>query len=79
MGGLNTKLEFSDDLEDVTGKRSGTRAQATKWFWDYVKENDLQNPKNRREILCDSKLKKLCGKSKITMFQVGKVLSGHLS
>jgi chromatin remodeling complex protein RSC6 len=77
--GLDKKYQFSQELYDLTGKKAGTRANATKWFWDYVKANDLQNPSNKREIICDETLYEVCGKKKITMFEVGKVLTPHLT
>ena len=77
---LNQKLTPSKELADVLGSNgSVTRAQAVKGLWSYVKENDLQNPQNKREILADDKLQPLFGKKKITMFEVGKILNSHLS
>jgi upstream activation factor subunit UAF30 len=49
--------------------------QVTKRIWNYIKEHNLQNPKNRREILCDPKLEELLGRKKIDMFKMTKVLS----
>ena len=77
---LNQKLRPSDKLSDVLGDSGPiTRADAVKGLWDYVKEHDLQNPKNRREILADEKLRPLFGKEKITMFEVGKILNSNLT
>jgi len=77
---LNQKLKPSDKLSDVLGASGPvTRADAVKGLWDYVKEHDLQNPKNRREILADDKLRPLFGKEKITMFEVGKIINANLT
>ena len=46
--------------------------------WDYIKRNDLQNPKNRSEILADAKLKPIFGKDKVTMFEMNRYLAQHL-
>lgn len=51
------------------------RTEVTKRIWIYIKENNLQNPNNRREILCDDKLEKIFKRKKIDMFQMTKVLS----
>jgi upstream activation factor subunit UAF30 len=48
-----------------------------KKLWEYIKSNDLQNPKDRREILCDEKLRALFGLDAVRMFQMNKVQ--HLS
>ncbi len=55
---LNQKLKPSAELSEILGSSQPvTRAEAVKRLWDYVKEDDLQNPENRREILADDKLR----------------------
>ncbi|MBV8051203.1 MAG: SWIB/MDM2 domain-containing protein [Acidobacteriaceae bacterium] len=77
---LNQKLKPSAKLAEVIGTSGQTtRAEAVKRLWDYVKEHDLQNPENRREILADDKLKQVFGKAKISMFEVGRVVNENLS
>ena len=44
-------------------------------LWEYIKANNLQNPDNRREILCDAKLYPLFNVDKIHMFTMNKVRS----
>jgi chromatin remodeling complex protein RSC6 len=46
--------------------------------WDYIKQHDLQNPENRREIVADDKLKRVFGKDKVTMFEMNRYLAHHL-
>ena len=46
-----------------------------KKLWEYIKSNDLQNPKDRREILCDDKLRALFGLDSVKMFQMNKVFN----
>ena len=76
---LNQKLNPSRELADVLGSSNPvSRAEAVKRLWDYVKEKDLQNPQNRREILADDKLRPLFGKEKISMFEVGGVINSNL-
>jgi chromatin remodeling complex protein RSC6 len=76
---LNQKLKPSSMLAEVLGSSEPvTRANAVKGLWDYVKKHDLQNPKNRREILSDAKLRPLFGKEKITMFEVGGIVNSNL-
>ncbi|KAG7692150.1 hypothetical protein KL933_004927 [Ogataea haglerorum] len=53
------------------------RTQVVKRIWDYVKANELQNPDDRREILCDDKLRPVFG-DKVNMFTMNKVLAKHL-
>lgn len=46
-----------------------------KQLWVYIKGNELQNPSNKKEILCDPLLKAIFGVEKIDMFKMNKVLS----
>jgi upstream activation factor subunit UAF30 len=47
--------------------------------WDYIKKHELQNPENRREILADDNLEAVFGKKKVTMFEMNKYLTQHLT
>jgi upstream activation factor subunit UAF30 len=46
--------------------------------WDYIKQHNLQNPQNRREILADDKLKPIFAKDKVMMFEMNRYLAQHL-
>jgi chromatin remodeling complex protein RSC6 len=73
-------MNLSADLEAVVGKGPMTRGEVVKKIWEYIKKHDLQNPKNKRNILADDKLKLLFGgKGEVTMFEMTKLVSGHLS
>lgn len=65
-------------LAAVIGDEARSRGQVMKDVWDYIKKNDLQNPKNKRNILADEKLRPLFGKDEVTMFEMTKLISGHL-
>jgi upstream activation factor subunit UAF30 len=51
------------------------RTEVIKRIWMHIKDNSLQNPTNKKEILCDDKLEKIFKRKKIDMFQMTKVLS----
>lgn len=73
-------LNLSADLEAVTGPGPMARGQVMKKLWEYIKKHDLQNPENKREILADDKLKVLFGgKSKVSMFEMTKLISSHIT
>jgi chromatin remodeling complex protein RSC6 len=72
-------LTPSAELAAVIGAKEVPRTMAVKKIWDYIKKHNLQNPKNRRNILADDKLKKVFGKKEITMFELAKILGNHLS
>lgn len=71
-------MTLSADLEAVIGKGPMSRGEVVKKIWDYIKKHDLQNPKNKRNILADEKLKPLFGKNEVTMFEMTKLISAHL-
>jgi upstream activation factor subunit UAF30 len=75
---LQKPLQPSKELAAVVGSDPLPRAQMVSRVWDYIKQHDLQNPKNRREILADDKLKPIFGKDKVTMFEMNKYLAQHL-
>jgi len=77
---LSKPMNVSADLEAVVGKGPMARSEVTKKIWVYIKKNDLQNPKNKRNILADDKLKAVFGgKAEVTMFEMTKLVSAHLS
>ncbi len=72
-------MQLSADLEAVIGKGPMSRGEVVKKIWVYIKKHDLQNPKNKRNILADEKLKPLFGgKGEVTMFEMTKLVSAHL-
>ena len=69
-------LNLSPELEAVVGKGPMPRSQVVKKLWEYIKKNDLQNPKNKRNILADDKLKAIfSGKGEVTMFEMTKLVT----
>ena len=76
---LLNPLHRSPELEEVVGKGPMSRGQVVKQIWVYIKKHDLQNPANKRNILADAKLKPLFGgKGEVTMFEMTKLVSGHM-
>lgn len=72
-------LNLSADLEAVVGKGPKPRSEVVKGLWAYIKKNDLQNPKNKRNILADDKLVKVFGgKKEVNMFEMTKLVSAHM-
>lgn len=73
-------LNLSDELAAVVGKGPMARSEVVKKLWEYIKKNDLQDPKNKRNINADAKLKAVFGgKSVVNMFEMTKLVSTHLS
>ena len=77
---LMKPYKLSADLESVVGKGPMPRGQVVKKLWEYIKKNNLQNPNNKRNIIADVKLKVIFGgKGEVTMFEMTKLVSKHLS
>lgn len=77
-GGFAKELTLSEPLAAVVDATQLSRPQVVKRLWVYIKANDLQNPKNKKEILCDDSLRAIFNADKIDMFAMNKVLSQHL-
>lgn len=72
-------LKLSAELEEVVGPGPLARGEVVKRIWDYIKKNNLQNPNNKRNIFADEKLLPLFGgKKEVTMFEMTKLVSGHM-
>lgn len=72
-------MKPSATLSAVVGSKPLPRTEVTKKLWDYIKANKLQDSKNRRNINADSKLRPIFGKSQVSMFEMAKLVSSHLS
>jgi chromatin remodeling complex protein RSC6 len=76
---LQKLLQPSKELAAVVGNGPLPRGEVVSKVWDYIKKHELQNPENRREILADDNLEAVFGKKKVTMFEMNKYLSQHLT
>lgn len=74
-GGMGSIL--SEALQHFLGVDSLPRTQVVKKIWEYIKEQNLQDPKDKRKILLDDKLKTIFT-APLTMFTMNKQLSRHV-
>jgi upstream activation factor subunit UAF30 len=66
-------------LAAVVGTNPMPRTEITKRVWDYIKKFKLQDETNKRNINADDKLKAVFGgKKQVSMFEMTKLISGHL-
>ena len=72
-------MKPSPALAAVIGPEPVPRTEVTKKLWTYIKDRNLQNPKNKRNILCDDQLKAVMGKDEVTMFEMTGLVGKHLS
>ena len=72
-------LTPSAALAAVVGASPLPRTEVVKKLWAYIKKNNLQDSKNKRNINADAKLKEVFGgKSTVSMFDMTKLVSKHL-
>ncbi|MDZ5455081.1 SWIB/MDM2 domain-containing protein [Azohydromonas lata] len=72
-------LKPNPALAAIFGAEPLPRTEVTKRIWDYIKQYNLQNPANKRNILCDGLLKAVMGKDQVTMFEMTGLVGKHLS
>ena len=72
-------LKPSAELAAVVGSAPLPRTEVIKKLWEYIKVHNLQNPANKRNILCDAKLTAVLGKDEVTMFELTGLAGKHLS
>ncbi|MDO8702650.1 MAG: SWIB/MDM2 domain-containing protein [Undibacterium sp.] len=73
-------MTLSPTLAAVIGAAPIPRTEVTKKIWEYIKKHKLQDDANKRNINADDKLKAVFGgKAQVSMFEMTKLISGHLS
>jgi len=76
---LQPPYRLSEELAEIVGTDILPRPQVVKGIWAHIKKYDLQNPADKREILCDDKLKAVMGgEDKVTMFNMNRYVTDHL-
>ena len=79
QSGLQRPVTPSKELAAIVGSDPLPRSQVVSKVWDHIRKNNLQDPKNKREIVADDKLRAVFGKDRCSMFEMNKHLSRHLS
>ena len=70
----------SPALAEIVGAKPLPRTEVTKKLWAYIKKNGLQDKKNKRNINADDALKVVFGgKAQVSMFDMTKLVSKHVS
>ncbi|MBX6319870.1 SWIB/MDM2 domain-containing protein [Pigmentiphaga sp.] len=68
----------SPTLAAIIGSTPLPRTEVTRKVWEYIKKHKLQDPKAKRNINADAKLKELFGKPSVDMFELTKIVNAHL-
>lgn len=68
----------SPALAAVIGAMAVPRTEVTSKLWAYIKKHNLQDPAAKRFINADDKLKVVFGKARVDMFEMTRLVQGHL-
>jgi upstream activation factor subunit UAF30 len=69
----------NDTLAELVGNKPLPRTEIVKKLWVYIKKNNLQDKKNKRNINADAKLLPLFGgKKQVTMFDLATIISKNI-
>jgi upstream activation factor subunit UAF30 len=78
-GAFMKPMQPDEALGAIVGTDPIPRTEVTKRIWDYIRANNLQDPKDKRTINADAKLKKVFnGKESCSMFEMTKLVNEHL-
>ena len=75
---VNRKYHISEQLASIVGTDQIARPQVVKKLWEYIKQNDLQDPLKKTDIICDSVLRDLFKKDRVNCFGMNRDLSRHI-
>jgi chromatin remodeling complex protein RSC6 len=72
-------VQPDEALAAIVGSKPIPRSELTKKLWDYIKKHKLQDEKKRTQINADDALKVVFGgKKQVSMFEMTKLVSGHI-
>ncbi|XP_011627948.1 uncharacterized protein LOC18446666 [Amborella trichopoda] len=77
-GGLTKMCGVSPELQVIVGEPTMPRTQIVKQLWAYIRKNNLQDPSNKRKIICNDALRLVFDTDCTDMFKMNKLLSRHI-
>ncbi|XAR56754.1 hypothetical protein NMG60_11037341 [Bertholletia excelsa] len=77
-GGLNKLCGVSPELQAIVGQPELTRTEIVKQLWAYIRKNNLQDPSNKRKIICNDELRLVFETDCTDMFKMNKLLAKHI-
>ncbi|ODV90233.1 hypothetical protein CANCADRAFT_103840 [Tortispora caseinolytica NRRL Y-17796] len=71
-------FKFSDELSKVIPVQCATKPAVVMHIWQYIKYRKLQDPSDKRTVICDDALRQLFGQDHIQFPQIIELLTNHL-
>ncbi|KAJ8551757.1 hypothetical protein K7X08_021772 [Anisodus acutangulus] len=78
-GGLNKVCGVSPELQAIVGQPAMPRTEIVKQLWVYIRKHNLQDPGNKRKIICNDALRALFETDCTDMFKMNKLLAKHIT
>ncbi|KAL5650581.1 hypothetical protein ACJX0J_041390, partial [Zea mays] len=78
-GGLNKVCAISPELQTIVGETAMSRTQIVKQLWAYIRQNNLQDPDDKRKIICNDELRVVFETDNTDMFKMNKLLAKHIT
>ncbi|KAL8205156.1 hypothetical protein R6Q57_008707 [Mikania cordata] len=77
--GFSKPRPVSPEMKEFLGGRTEIpRTEVLKVIWAHIKENGLQDPTNKRVIVCDEKLKMIFGeRDQVGFLEIAGLISPH--
>ncbi|KAH0459026.1 hypothetical protein IEQ34_011840 [Dendrobium chrysotoxum] len=77
-GGLCKVCRVSAELQVIVGEPTMARTEIVKQLWAYIRKNNLQDPNNKRKIICNDELRLVFETDSTDMFKMNKLLAKHI-
>ncbi|KAL3851162.1 hypothetical protein ACJIZ3_013044 [Penstemon smallii] len=77
-GGLNKLCGVTPELQRIVGQPTMPRTEIVKQLWAYIRKYNLQDPNNRRKIICNDDLRLVFETDCTDMFKMNKLLAKHI-
>ncbi|CAJ1964009.1 unnamed protein product [Sphenostylis stenocarpa] len=77
-GGLTKLCGVSPELQVIVGQPALSRTEIVKQLWAYIRKNNLQDPSNKRKIICNDELRVVFETDCTDMFKMNKLLAKHI-
>ncbi|KAJ9551315.1 hypothetical protein OSB04_015360 [Centaurea solstitialis] len=71
-------VNLPSTLREFVGRSQSSRLGCFRRVWSYIKDNNLQDPKNKNIVNCDEKLKSiLLGKTQVELAELPMLIKLH--
>eukprot|EP01134_Creolimax_fragrantissima_P003554 CFRG3554T1 len=80
MTGLSAPQILSEKMSKLMGGETEmSRTGVVKQLWVLIRQRELQDPSNKRIIICDQEFKDVFGVDSMSMFEMNRLLSNHVT